>query len=121
MVQMPMGLKRNQIRSQEPAQDFLAMREQRKNFRRRKWDMQKEADTRLRELFAEQAGQEQQMVIMNPDEIAWSVNARYSLGKRTVAFEVRSPCFFPEAHPIGKVMKQGPQRLIGISFVKLVG
>jgi hypothetical protein len=69
MLQMGVGLKGNQIRSQQAEQEVFPIREYSENLGGWKRDVEKESDVGVGDRVPQQLRQEHQMVIVDPDEI----------------------------------------------------
>jgi len=79
--------------------------------------VKKEAYAGVGQPTPEQLGNEQQLVVVNPDEIARPVVFSNHVGEALVHADVRLPVAYMQRDLIQQVMEQGPQDAVGKSFV----
>src|SRR5215472_2579800 len=80
--------------------------------------MQKETDRCVRQLFAEHSGEEQQLIVVYPNQIVWSIAADNRLTKSPVRFHVSGPMMGIKLQLRREIVKDGPESLIGVTFIE---
>jgi hypothetical protein len=82
-----------------------------------KRDMEEEPDPGLRESAPEEAGEQQELIVVHPDQVVLLVLGGDHVGEALVHLDVALPAADLKGHLIEQVVKQGPEDPVGESFV----
>lgn len=110
-----LDLETDEIGTEHALEEFLAHGETAKDFRRGKRDVKEEANLGIWQLLANHLGHEEQMVIVNPDDIAALVIAHNLVGKGLVDLDIVDPGVVLVRLALGivgnLVVEDGPENL----------
>src|ERR1051326_984765 len=85
----------------------------------RERNVEKEPDRNPRQTLAHEAGQEHQVVIMNPEDVAGLHQFRQRIAKCLVDFPVLLPVLIVVSGVAGEIMEEGPDRLVAEALVEI--
>src|SRR5450631_1589642 len=111
-------MKRDQVSTKKPAEQFFTSRQDGKDVRSGEWNMEEITNGGIGKPLAEKAGKQHQMVIMNPDTISRAELGNDSITEEMIRDDVCFPAICVEVELGSKVVKQRPKRLVGVSLVK---
>ncbi len=113
-------MKSHQIRAQDPAQELVSPGQDSKHVRRGPRDVEKEADPRPRQNLAEHAGNQRQLVIVDPDQVAVLILGSDRFSEALIDAPVGGPAVFRfELHLVEQVVEERPEDAVGKSVVVL--
>src|SRR5438093_3704821 len=102
----------NQVRTEESLEDLPVPWEETEDVVRREWDVQEESDAGVRNLLSDEARQEQEVIVVNPERIA-ALQRSNDFGRK--AF-VHIPIGVPFRRRVPRIrrerMEEGPERSI---------
>jgi hypothetical protein len=107
----------DEIGTKQPGEHLAAPRQNPKDFRREKRDMQEEADAGIRQPLAQQPRQQHELIVVNPNGFVGPIFVRHGIGKRLVYLPVCVPPGRIHRNAIDQVAKQRPQDPIGEAMV----
>jgi hypothetical protein len=107
----------DEIGTKQPAQHLAAPRQNPKDFRRGKWDVQKEADAGIRQPLAQQPRQQHELIVVNPNGVVGPIFVRHGISKRLVDLPACVPPGRIHRNAIDQIVKQRPQDPIGEAAV----
>jgi len=110
-------VKPNQVGTEEALQHLAPVRQGTEHLRRRKGDVQKESDARVRQPTSEQAREQHQLIVMDPDRIVAAIFGRDDIGKCVVHVDVGVPTSRIRRYAIDQIVQQGPEHAIGESVI----
>jgi hypothetical protein len=95
----------NEVGSEHPAQHPVPLRQRPEQFFRGKRNMKEEADAGVRQPAAQELREKQELVVVNPDEIAGLVVLGDHFRELFIDFHVRLPVTHVERHLIEQIVK----------------
>jgi hypothetical protein len=81
----------HQVGAEQPPQQLIPLRQGAEQLLRGEWDVEKESDLRVRQAAPEQLGKQEQLVVVDPDQVARLVVLHHQIGKPLVDLGVRLP------------------------------
>jgi hypothetical protein len=106
------------VRPQQAAQELLAVRQNAHDGGGREGDVQEEPDARLGQELAQDPRDEQQLVVVHPDEVARPPLARHLLGEDAVHPRVVVPVVHAQRHLVDQVVEQRPEQRVREALVE---
>jgi hypothetical protein len=83
--------------------------------------VQEEADAETGRLLLEHRRKQEEVVVVDPDEVAGLGDLQYGVGEQTVDPFVGGPGVVTVIHEIGEVVEQGPEGVIAEALVEGLG
>ena len=118
MPHVGIGVKSDQVGSQDALQDLTAPGENPEDFRGREGNMQEVSDSGLRKQLAQHGWHQGELVVVDPDQVTASVVLDHDIGKAPVDFPVGSPVSpGVPLKPVGLIVEQRPEHAIGKGLV----
>ena len=106
-------MKADDIERAHGPQQFSGARQHMQQRRRNKWGMQEKPNAIAHTQQPEFLGQQEQVIVVHPDQIVFTQQLGQRLGKTTVDRAVALVVLPPELHEPEPKMQQRPQRAIG--------
>jgi hypothetical protein len=110
-------VKTDEVGAQKAAEQLVSLRQRAEQFLGGKWDVQEEPDPGVGQALAQQAWQEEQVIVMHPDEVARLIVLRHDIGETLVHLGVRLPVPDMERHLIQQIVEEGPENAVGEPLV----
>ena len=79
--------------------------------------MEEEAYAGIRKPLAQESGKEQQLIVVDPDEVARPILLCYDLGKAVIHLGIRLPIADVQRNLIQQIMKERPENAVGEALV----
>jgi hypothetical protein len=112
------GVKADQVGAEDALQQPPAHGQRPEQLLRGKRDMQEETDAGAGEPIAEEARQEEELVVVHPDHVAGPVVRGDDVGERLVRLDVGVPVADLEWNLFQQVVKQGPEHPVREALVE---
>jgi hypothetical protein len=109
-----------EVRAEQAAQDLLAPRQDAEDLGGGEGDVQEEADARVGQPLTQQARDEQQLIVVNPDYIARPVGRRHGIGEPLVDALVRRPRCRRQRQALDEIVEHRPQHAVREVLVVLL-
>jgi hypothetical protein len=113
-------VKSEQVGAEQALEQLAAPGQDAEHLRRRKRDVEEEPDARIREPFAQQGGEEHQLIVVDPDRVARRVGACHRIGEHLVHFAIGVPTDGVYGHAIDEVVQQRPEHAVREAVVEAV-
>ena len=111
------GVKADQVGAEQAFEELSAGRKGSEQLLGGKRDVEKEPDPRIRQPATEQPRQQQELVVVDPDQVAGPVLRRHHLGELLVGLHVGVPIAGLERDLVEQVVKQRPEHPVGVALV----
>src|SRR4029077_2195087 len=115
---MSVGLKGQQIGSEQSLKQFLSPGQNRKNFTGGERDVQKKADGRVRQFITKHLREQYQVIVMHPYQITRLVMIQDRFAENLVCFDVCVPVPCIELQLGREVVEYRPEGLICVALIK---
>jgi hypothetical protein len=79
--------------------------------------MKEEPDSSLGQPMSQELGEEEKLVIVNPDEVTFPVMFGHDVGEPIVDLDIRLPIPDMERDLVEQIMEEGPEDAVGEPFV----
>jgi hypothetical protein len=109
VLHVPVRMEADEIGAKQAAQDLLAPGQDAEDLGRRERDMEEEPDPRLRKCRAHHPRNEQELVIVNPYDVAGLVFGDHTVGELLVDLAVRAPRGGGQREPLEQVVEHRPE------------
>ena len=120
VLQVVMGVEGNRVGAEQTREQLGPARQQPEHVRRREGSVEEEGDLGVRGCFTNEAGQQHQVIVVDPDQIARLEVFQHHVAKPLVGLDVGIPVGRIELEPRRELVEQRPQGLVGIALVEAV-
>ena len=118
VVQVSVRLERDLVGAEHAAEDLLALRQDPEGLARGERDMEEEPDAGVRPRLADELRHEQQLVVLDPDEVAGLQPLDDSRSEALVRVAIGVPEGGVEGDARDEAVEQRPERVVGVALVE---
>jgi hypothetical protein len=111
------GVEADQVGAEEALEELSAGREGSEQLLGGERDVEEEPDPRLRQPAADQSRQQQELIVVDPDQVAGPVLRHHHLGELLVGLDVGVPVAGLEGDLVQEIVEQGPEDPVGEALV----